>query len=519
MIAAVTTTSPYAHLRPARLAHARGTALAVSRGGRLPISARWDVEVTNADNYKHWELADGASAGAAANPAARRIMRLRSRYEYDNNPWYQGIVGTVANYVIGTGPRLQVTTSDKRLNRNLERLWNLWAEEVDLPTRLETAHIARMVSGERVNVIQTNEMLENPVKLDWTEIESDQLSAPLLGLEYALYPEQYFDGLVLDRFGRPHEYHILRQHPGADMLLSMGLEYDTVPARYVLHAFKHRRPGQRRGVPELIASLPLFADLRRFTRATVGAAEVAADHAMTIETDGAAQPVVDSATGAVLNPSDVLPFDVFELESRMATVLPAGFKLGQMRAEQPTTTYEMFVDALLSQIARPVHLPLFFASLDARKANMSSAYIVTQPFARSVVVDRHGYDRDLNRTLREFCQEVERARPDDFPSGIPWPLPHVWRWPRIGQHGDPYKVAAGQETRLEAGVSSIPHECAEDGLDWEEVQEQDAAALGMSIDDYRAALRRKRFGDMSRDGQDRRTAAELMGYRPEEEEE
>ena len=85
-----------------------------------------DAAATSFDNAKHWAAADSWSADAAFNAETRRIIRERTRYEYLNNTYLGGMVTTLVNDVIGTGPRLQLTgeesnrLNDKRL-REAER--------------------------------------------------------------------------------------------------------------------------------------------------------------------------------------------------------------------------------------------------------------------------------------------------------------------------------------------------------------------------------------------------------------
>src|SRR5512137_1506375 len=87
---------------------ARGGANRVIR----TIRGRYDAAVTNEDNRRHWANADGLSANAANSAEVRRVLRNRSRYEVANNSYARGIVLTLANDVIGTGPRLQMLTPD-----------------------------------------------------------------------------------------------------------------------------------------------------------------------------------------------------------------------------------------------------------------------------------------------------------------------------------------------------------------------------------------------------------------------
>ena len=87
------------------------------------------------------------------------------------------------------------------------------------------------------------------------------------------------DGIVFDEFGNPVEYHILKSHPGSGMAAA-AMDYDRIPADSVIHWFRTDRPGQQRGLPDILPALPLFAQLRRYTLAVIAAAESAANIAV-----------------------------------------------------------------------------------------------------------------------------------------------------------------------------------------------------------------------------------------------
>src|SRR4030042_980895 len=76
----------------------------------VKIRGRYDAAQTTDDNRRHWANADGLSADAAVNSEVRRTLRNRARYEVANNSYAKGIVLTLPNDVIGTGPRLQMLT-------------------------------------------------------------------------------------------------------------------------------------------------------------------------------------------------------------------------------------------------------------------------------------------------------------------------------------------------------------------------------------------------------------------------
>jgi len=112
------------------------------------IWARYDAAQTTVDNVRHWAMADGLSADSAMSPEVRRIIRNRARYEVANNSYAKGIVLTLANDVIGTGPRLQVLTEDPKTNRRIEQEFAAWSAVVGLPQRLRTMRMAQATDGE-----------------------------------------------------------------------------------------------------------------------------------------------------------------------------------------------------------------------------------------------------------------------------------------------------------------------------------------------------------------------------------
>ncbi len=76
------------------------------------VRAKFDAAQTTDENRRHWANADLLSPDAAASMDVRAILRSRARYEVANNSYARGIVLTLANDTIGTGPRLQMLTDD-----------------------------------------------------------------------------------------------------------------------------------------------------------------------------------------------------------------------------------------------------------------------------------------------------------------------------------------------------------------------------------------------------------------------
>ena len=194
---------------------------------RLPIRvirARYDAAQTTDENRRHWALADGLSADAAASPMVRRILRNRCRHEVANNSYARGIVLTLANDSVGTGPRLQLTGVSGEDARQAERAFADWARAIDLPEKLRCLRVSQAEDGEGFGLLTSNPGLPSPVTLDLRLVEADQVTTP-----GARAPTgDAVDGIVFDPSGNPVEYHVLRAHPGSGT--TFALDYDRVPA-------------------------------------------------------------------------------------------------------------------------------------------------------------------------------------------------------------------------------------------------------------------------------------------------
>jgi len=415
------------------------------------IRARFDAAITNVENARHWANADGLSADAAGSADIRRILRNRSRYEVANNSYAKGIVLTMANDCVGTGPRLQMLTDDPETNRTIEQAFSGWAEAVGLAEKLRTMRMAKAADGEAFAVLTSNTKLPGPVQLDLRLVEAEQVATPSVLRQL---PNEV-DGITFDPCGNPVAYNVLRQHPGDRRWVS-GLQYDRVPADAMIHWFRADRPGQHRGIPEITAALPLFAQLRRYTLAVLGAAETAADFAAVLFTDA---PANGEAAA-------VEPMDIVELEKRMATVLPDGWKLGQIKAEQPGTTYSEFKREILNEIARCLNMPFNVAAGNSSGYNYASGRLDHQTYFKSLRVEQSHLsevvcDRILSAWLAEAMLMPELSILRQSRS-----MPHQWFWDGT-EHVDPAKEAAAQEKRLKNHTTTLADEYAKCGKDWE----------------------------------------------------
>ncbi len=423
------------------------------------LLARYDAAVTTDENRRHWVNADGLSADAAGSPEIRRILRNRARYEIANNSYAKGIVLTLANDVIGTGPRLQMLTEDPAANRRIEREFARWSKAVGLAEKLRTMRMARAGDGESFAVLTNNPRLPNEITLDLRLVEADQVTTPDLTFDF-----NAVDGIVFDEAGNPVQYHVLKSHPG-EINFGFSFDYERIPAESMIHYFRVDRPGQSRGIPDITPALALFAHLRRYIKAVIMAAEIAALPGGVLYTDAPANGEAD----------DVEPMDAIELERGMLMTMPGGWKMGQIKAEQPTTTFAEFIQQILREIARCLNMPYNVAAGDSSNHNYASGRLDHQTYFKSIRVEQSQLEATvLDRVLAAWFDEavlIPGLLPDGL--GLIADLEHQWFWDGH-EHVDPAKEANAQATRLANHTTTLADEYARRGLDWESQLRQQA---------------------------------------------
>jgi lambda family phage portal protein len=436
------------------------------------VKAKYDAAQTNYDNQRHWAAADDLSARSANSAHVRRQLRKRSRYEIANNSYARGIVSTLANYTIGSGPSPGLTYMGADLEREevseiasqVGRLFYAWWTEADIPTKLQTAAIAVPQDGEAffTKFTSLNPFWRSPVRLNVRLLEADHFETDSVIAQIGVDES----ATELDANGEVMAYYVLPNHPGD--LFAPFQTAQRVSARDVYHLFRADRPGQLRGIPWLTPSLGIFAQLRRFVLATLTAAETAADHAAVLE-QMAASDDEDQAE----------PWERMEIERGAMVTLPAGAKLSQFKAEHPNATFEQFVTSMVREAARCVDMPAVLA-IDASKYNYASGRLDLQAFWRTRSAERVLiYERQfLDPLYRDWLDEALLI-PDYLPPAFVETVQDwapIWRWTEA-EHVDRSKEATGQATELANHTTTLAREYARRGLDWEDELKQRAREL------------------------------------------
>jgi lambda family phage portal protein len=431
-------------------------ALGVMRASaRAELAGAYDAAQTTGENQKHWRYADDLSAAAANSFQVRKTLRQRARYEcLQSNSFGNGIVMTLANDTISTGPILQVQL-DPTVSKVIEQRWKRWCRATKLVQKLRTARLSKIVDGETFLLRTTNPALRDACKLDISLVEADQVSTP----GWMEGRPGMVDGIIFDRYNNPTVYHVLKQHPGEIWNIGAWQKVDVM-ADDVIHLFNAIRPGQARGVPEVTPSLPLFAFLRRYTLATIDAAETAANLSAIITTQANAW----NSEGYSTDPG-IQPFDSVQIDRGLMVSLPHGYDMKQFKPEQPTGSYEGFRNAILQEIARCVHMPENKALGSSANYNFSSAKLDDQIYWHSIQLERELiWINECMERIFEWWYEEAMNIDGYLPLVDSYEPPHTWGWPPRLQ-ANPAEEAQTNLQLINGGLKLDEQYLNEQGID------------------------------------------------------
>lgn len=424
------------------------------------VRASWDAAERSGILRDHFRKASTTllDPNVEATPEVLRIIRSRVRQEYNNNGYCRGIVNTVANYVVGTGPKLRLiprgkaSMQDRRRLYDYANLFNDWAWEIDLARKLRVICAAKIKDGEGFAALTTRN--KGKIRLNIRPFECDLVTHN----DPARLPDQP-DGIELDEFGDVDSYMVLPRHPGSNSWLSLLEKPKKVSASRIIHWFDESRPGLMRGVPEIASGLKMFAQLSRYSQAVVNSAETAAEISAVLKTN---TPPQAGATSVAAN-------SVFELEHNAILALPGGWEIQQINPTQPGSNHEAFLKTIIREIGRGLGAPYAVAAADASGHNYSSMRGDWQGFFEEIKVRRNDFElHGLEKTRLEFDLEARLVFPEykQLPD-----YDFYWDWPGY-EHVDPEKVANAQKVRLENRTTTLAREFAKEGLFYEDEIEQ-----------------------------------------------
>lgn len=450
--------------------------------------------------FAHWNVSHG-SADADLLPSLD-TLRARNRDLGRNDGIAAGAFQTIVDNVIGTGPRLASLPDYRTLgrdkswarewSRSTEAKFREWWEttECDAAGQLTGAALSTQVfrSG-----LWNGEAIALPLWLPrrgsrWATrfqvVEPDRLSNPNNQSD----TERLRAGIEIDQYGRPLAYHILKSHPG-DWFYGYGMpvqQWERIEAetfwgrKRVVHVHDKERTGQTRGRPFLSPVIGQFKMLGQYLRTELQSAVVNAMVAAFITTPLPGDQVVQMLGGDI-NSDQYRQYLVdqreYTAQLKGAAIIPTlpGQDIKPFIPSHPNGALGPFVENLLRFMGAGLNLPYELLVKDFSKTNYSSARASLLEAWR-FFNGRRRWFKDCwlapvySLWLEEAVNGGQVEAPGFYQNRYAYERAN-WIWPGRGWV-DPVKEVEASHMRIEGGTSTLQIECAEQGLDWEEVIEQ-----------------------------------------------
>jgi lambda family phage portal protein len=453
------------------------------------------------------ESADAELLGEASTIAARSYDLER------NNGIAGGAIRTNIDNIVGTGLRLAAKPDYRALGktkewadewaRNVEAKWRTFADSLEFDAARQLTFGGMTVLQLRTAFISGDSLalalwLPDRPGAKWStaiqSIDPARLCSP------GTITATMRDGVEINQYGEPVAYHIRKSHPADAYMAGFDGSFERVQARTafgrrkVVHLYEKLRAGQSRGKAIMTSVMGAFKMLDHYQRIELQTAVVNSMIAAFIETPLQGQDIADlfGDSKKYLKERDKAGFDV-KLEGAGIIPLFPGDKLNSFTPTRPNSAYSAFVEAVLRYISTGLNIPYELLMKDFSKTNYSSARAALLEawryfMARREWLSTYWCDPIYELWLEEAIQRGEVEAPDFYDNRVAY-CRCQWIGPGRGWI-DPTKEADAAETRMRISVSTLERECAEQGLDWEEVLEQRARererGLELGLDDVHA---------------------------------
>jgi lambda family phage portal protein len=378
-------------------------------------------------------------------------LRNRIRYELRQNGPAKGICRSYANSCISTGPCLSIECDPEyaEWGEETEFQFSEWAKKCGYIRGESLAELLHcgvrqfFNCGEYFVLNKFDSSVNTPIKLRLLQIRPDRVTSPYTSLNNSV-----IDGVEFDPNGKPIAYHIENA--------ITQFAWTREPSKNVRHVFYQESPEQVRGEPWLASGLSDLHKRRRYDEARVAAAIVAAKFAIFL---------VNNDPSIEVNPRDLLPEGVIEINDGAATVLPPHYGIESFSGAQPVAGATDFRREMIANAGAAVGMAANASNQDSSSSNFaSSRYDDVGLGLEHDVVRNLIANRDLTPLVEKWITEASAVRAIGIPPN--W-YRLVWRWPHANRHTDPQKAASADEKRVVSGIASKSEIWAEHGLDRE----------------------------------------------------
>lgn len=453
----------------------------------------------------------------------RDRMVARSRDLVRNDGWAAGGITRILDNTVGASLRLSANpdyralaalSGDRRFDaawaeefrREVEALWRTYSDDIgrysDVSRQLTVSQQLRLALRHKLvdgdSLIVTHWKPERigyggaTFATAFQVVDPDRLSNP-----YQMVDSRYMRGGVeIDDDGVPLAYQIRKAHQNDWYSTIESMEWERVLREdedgwlRVIHDFEHDRAGQNRGVGIFTPVLARFKMLARYYGVELQAATIAATFGTYVTS-----PYDPDQVREALDDSDELSaYQQIRADwaderpamlsgARIPTLAP-GESITSVGAAHPHSGFGEFAHEMLRTFAAAAGISAEQVTQDWSKTNYSSARAALleswKTLTRRNTEFKVGtatpvYSCFLHEAMDRNMLPMPRNAPDFLEARTAYSR---CEWLGVARGWvDPVKEKEGAILGIKGGLSTLKRECAEQGLDYEEVIQQRAAEV------------------------------------------
>lgn len=470
-------------------------ARAASWVGRFSGTSHTAASMT-ANELAGWNPRRGTSADDEIGPELSTLM-ARARDADRNNGVARSGINTIIDNVVGTGLRLSSRPNYLALGQDkdwattwsqtVEALFHEWwwstacsrSDTLNGDQQSEQALRAELMNGDSIAIAHWIPTRGDGFATKLQLVEGDRLCNPNGSPDTPTLR----GGVQFDADGVPLGYWIRNSYPGDSLLYaSSGTpKWEFVPRKTphgrlrVIHNFYADRAGQTRGKPLLTSVMAHFKQADRYLAAELAAAVNNGLVSGMMETPLDQESIIELFSKDAAGYLKARQEHAVRLEGGSLVPLFPGDKLSSFIPGRPNPAFGAFVENVFRIVAVGLDMPYELLLKDFSKTTYSSARASMLEAWRSFNRrrDRFGsgfMDPVYGLFLEEVVNDGRVAAPGYYERRRAYSR---CRWIGPGKGWvDPVKEAQAALLRIDAGVSTLEDECAEQGKDWREVLEQ-----------------------------------------------
>lgn len=400
------------------------------------------------------------------NPLLRKRFIQFSLEEYDRNVYYNSVINTLSNQVIGPCQSILGLSEKENLNSIVEVQFEEWVRANKIGTVTREFRKKAALTGLALAIpYKYNNHDLHPVQTSFNVYGANDLETPW----NASPSDRICNGIQYDKDWNITAFHFKQE---SNDLKNVTKEFRV---HEVIFWSKNYLAGRLDPIPECLPAFFIYPLMRRYLEASIKGEEFRMSFPMAVEVDaGIYRPDI----------SGEAPTGYFEYQPNTIPTLPPGTSLkGIPGSGSSSADKDKLLRTMAGACALTLSMPTNLAIGDSSNSNMASAQVDIQPWKNKVNIDRF----DLEPTLRQMFKEWW-SRIQYIPGIIPRSarsnfFPHQYVYDPLFNHPDPLKCANARMVDLSSGVDLLSRIYAENGQNPKRAIEKEAKLLGISYEE------------------------------------